>query len=204
MIEDINLKKLNLENLLLISKKFKKYNCFVFYGTLLGLTRENDIIKNDDDIDFLIDIKFKKKFIEEIKKLKLFKINKKTCNSYFIQLIRKYNNVNTFVDFYFYLNFSKKNYIEEKHNWLSFISSQKHSLFIPKNLVFPLKKDKKFPNVFFPNNRKSMCKFLYGSNWYKPLIKNEEYRMEIINNKPKLIKRSFLGKMTRYIKKLIK
>jgi hypothetical protein len=28
--------------------------------------------------------------------------------------------------------------------------------------------------------------------------------MEIINNKPKLNKRTFLGKMTRYIKKLIK
>ena len=203
MIVKQDLRKLNLKNLLLISNKFKKYHCFVFYGTLLGLTRENNIIRNDDDIDFLIDIKYKKKIIHEIKKLRLFKINKKNINPYFIQLTRKFKNIKTFVDLYFYLNLPNKSYIEEKHNWLSFINSPKHSLFIPKNLIFPLKKNKKFPDVYFPNNKKNICRFLYGPDWKRPLIKNSGYRMEIINNKPKLIKRSFLGKITRSFKNLI-
>ena len=93
MIVKQDLRKLNLKNLLLISNKFKKYHCFVFYGTLLGLTRENNIIRNDDDIDFLIDIRYKKKIIHEIKKLRLFKINKKNLNPYFIQLTRKFKNI---------------------------------------------------------------------------------------------------------------
>ena len=27
---------------------------FVFFGTLLGLTRDNNLIENDDDIDFYV------------------------------------------------------------------------------------------------------------------------------------------------------
>jgi hypothetical protein len=159
MIVKQDLRKLNLKNLLLISNKFKKYHCFVFYGTLLGLTRENNIIRNDDDIDFLIDIKYKKKIIHKIKKLRLFKINKKNLNPYFIQLTRKFKNIKTFVDLYFYLNLPNKNYIEEKHNWLSFINSPKHSLFIPKNLIFPLKKIKNFQMFIFQTIKKIYADF---------------------------------------------
>ena len=51
-----------LKNLIFFSKKFKKYKPVIFYGTLLGIVRENSIIKNDDDIDLLVDYRFKKRF----------------------------------------------------------------------------------------------------------------------------------------------
>ena len=54
------IQKLNLENLLLISKILRKKRVFIFYGTLLGIVREKNILRGDDDIDILIDIKFKK------------------------------------------------------------------------------------------------------------------------------------------------
>ena len=48
---------LYLEELINFSQKLKKYKPVIFYGTLLGIERENNIIKNDDDLDFLVDYK---------------------------------------------------------------------------------------------------------------------------------------------------
>ena len=50
-----------LDDLKYISKLLEKYSPFIFYGTLLGITRERSLIKNDDDVDILVDFKYKKK-----------------------------------------------------------------------------------------------------------------------------------------------
>ena len=105
------IKEQNLKNLISISKMLKTIQHFVFYGTLLGLTRENDIIDGDDDVDFLVDIKDKKKLIKIMTKSKSFQLNKKNSNKYFIQYSLKRNNLETFIDFYFYQNKFSKNYI---------------------------------------------------------------------------------------------
>ncbi len=196
------IQKINLENLLIISHLFKKYEHFVFYGTLLGITREKNILLGDDDIDILINIKLKKKILKIISTSKNFKVNKKTSNKYFVQLIRKSNNEKTFVDLYFYIDKSEKNYIEEKHNFLASVNLKSHSLHIPKKMVFPTKKIKKFSNVVLPNKPLKLCQFLYGKTWATPLKKNTGYRMEIINHKPKLIKRSRIGQITRSVKQM--
>ncbi len=196
------IQNLNLNNLLIISKAIKKHQNFVFYGTLLGLIREKNILKGDDDIDILINIKLKKKVLKDIKKLKYFSINKKVINDNFVQLIRKEKKVKSFIDLYFYINDKTKNYIEEKHNFLSSVNLKTHSLHIPKKLIFPLKKSKNFENVNLPKKPVELCRFLYGNTWRKPLKKNSGYRMEIVNHKPKLIRRSKLGGITRSIKLL--
>ena len=195
------LQKRYLDDLKYTSKLLKKYSPFVFYGTLLGITREKNLIKNDDDVDILVDFKYKKKIISKLKNLKYFKINEKISNTYFVQFIINKNNVKTFIDFYFYINDRNKKYVIEKHNWLSTINSKAHEIHIPKKLIFPLKKIKGFQNIFFPNQCQKLCKFLYGDSWGLPLKKNTGYRMEIVNNRPKLIKRSFLGSITRLIRK---
>ncbi len=196
------IQKVNLENLLIISKILKENKHFIFYGTLLGITREENILKGDDDIDILIDVKLKKKVLKLIVNTKKFRINKKVSNYNFTQLTRMVKGQKTFVDLYFYINKPKNNYLEEKHNFLASINLESHSLHIPKKLVFPIKKSRKFPNVCLPNNSKKLCKYLYGPTWLTPLKKNSGYRMEIINHKPKLIQRSRLGSVTRNIKQL--
>lgn len=200
-MKETNIQKINLENLILISKSLKNHDCFVFYGTLLGLTRDNTIIRNDDDVDFLIDIKSKDIVLNKILSLTTFKINEEISNKYFTQFINFKDNIKTFVDFYFYID-ENKDYIVEKHNWLSFVTSDKHSLHIPKKLIFPLKNSIKYDFVKLPNKQNELCEFLYGSSWLKPLEKNSEYRFEIENNRPKLIKRSFVGSLNRKIKRL--
>ena len=66
------IQKLNLENLLIISKILRKERVFIFYGTLLGVVREK-IFKKGMMILMLIDIKSKKKILKILKKLKIFR-----------------------------------------------------------------------------------------------------------------------------------
>ena len=71
------LQKLNFQNLISISTLIKDIEYFIFYGTLLGIVRENNVIKGDDDIDFMVDYKSKKKLLKKMTLNKTFKINKK-------------------------------------------------------------------------------------------------------------------------------
>ena len=203
MIKKDRLQNLNFENLILISKIIDKFEHFIFYGTLLGIIREKDIIKGDDDVDFLINFKFKKLILKKMKLNNKFKLNKKVSNNYFVQFIRKKEKLLSFVDFYFYIKDPKKNYIIEKHNFLSNINDKKFAIHIPNKIIFPIIKDNTFSKFNIPNNPKAICRFLYGDKWSKPLKKNTGYRMEIIKNKPLLIKRSFLGSLTRLLKEIL-
>ena len=63
----MNIEKIYYENLKFFSKLLKEHNPFIFYGTLLGFVRDGSFIKNDDDIDFLIDIKSKKMLLKNLK-----------------------------------------------------------------------------------------------------------------------------------------
>ena len=47
----------NFLNLKFFSKIISKIEHFVFFGTLLGLVRDGNLIENDDDIDFYVNIK---------------------------------------------------------------------------------------------------------------------------------------------------
>jgi hypothetical protein len=202
MINQNNLQKLNLQNLLEVSKILNKIEHFVFYGTLLGLIREQKILLGDDDVDFMVDLKYKKIVIKKMILNKSFKINKKVTNEYFIQFIKKKKNLISFVDFYFFTKNSKDDYIIERHNWLANISDNNFALHLPKKMIFPIKKDKTFKTIFVPNKPKSLLKFLYGKTWFLPLKKNIQYRVEIKNHKPLMIRRSFLGSITRWFKEI--
>ncbi len=199
-MKSTKLQKRYLDDLKFIFKLLKDYSPFVFYGTLLGITRENNLIKGDDDIDILININYKKEVISILKNTESFKQSKGITNDYFTQFINNKDNIKTLIDIYFYIDQKNKDYLIEKHNWLSTINSKKHELHIPKKLVFPLKNIKEYENIVFPNENEKLCRFLYGETWRIKLKKNTGYRMEIVNNKPKLIRRSFLGRLTRIVK----
>ena len=199
MFDQSKLQKLNFHNLISISPLLKDIEYFIFYGTLLGIVRENNIIKGDDDIDFLVNHKFKNLLLKKMKLEKSFKMNKKVCNKYFVQYIKKYKKLRTFVDFYFYVNQPKKKFIIDKHNWIGNINDERFSLHFPKKIIFPIKKGTKFN---MPKNPIAACKYIYGETWSKPLKKNTNYRPEIINNKPVLIKRSYFGSITRKFKEI--
>jgi hypothetical protein len=81
------------------------------------------------------------------------------------------------------------------------IEDKRFALHFPKKMIFPIMKGKRFN---LPNKPKIACLYIYGKTWSTPLSKNTNYRPEIINNKPVLIRRSFLGSLTRKFKELFK
>lgn len=196
--------KIFLKNMIYFSEKFYNYEPFIFYGSLLGIVREKNVIKNDDDIDFFINYDQKDKILNKISNIEKFKINHSLSDKFFTQIYFFDQGIKICIDMYFYLNPFGKNYIIDKHNFFGDIKNDKKFLHIPKKLIFPLIKCKDFDNILIPNLSNDLCEFLYGNNWKTPLRKNVRYKMSIKNNKPILIKINFLSGLVRSLKIIIK
>ena len=200
MISKKKIQSQNFENLLEVSSLIKNIEYFICYGTLLGIIRDNNIIKGDDDVDFMVNFRSKKLLLKKMDLNKAYELNKKVSNKYFAQFIKIKKGIKTFVDFYFYLNDSKKKYIVDRHNWLGNVHEERFAIHFPKKIIFPINKKNKF-NI--PKNSEKVCQFLYGKTWSIPLKKNINYRAEIVNNTPLLIRRSYLGSITRRVKEIL-
>ena len=66
-----------------------------------------------------------------------------------------------------------------------------NAMYVPKNIIFPLKKGKiQDIQIIIPNKPKECCEFLYGKDWKVPLSKSKDYVIDIINHKPILVKKN--------------
>ena len=133
----------NRANLVAISKLFEDIDHFVFFGTLLGITRGRDLIEGDDDIDILAPIEHRKLIIHKINNIDGFKVNfDKDCNKsdYFLQIESSVNNRNSLIDFYFYENNPGDDFIVDRWNFLGKHKNSEFALHIPKKFIFPITK----------------------------------------------------------------
>jgi len=193
----------NFKNLIFFSNLIKDLEHFVFFGTLLGLVREKNLIEGDDDVDFYVNMNEREKLIS-ILKLNFIVVDETLSvnkNKSFLQVFRFYNNVKFIIDFYFYDSNKDKFNIIEKWNFEGGTHIQSKHLRIPKIFIYPIKSNMiNGHQFFFPSQPVLLCEFLYGPNWNVKMKKDEEYSIKVINNKPVLfkIKKNFFG-----IKKII-
>lgn len=191
----------NENNLIYFSKLFINVEYFIFFGTLLGITRDKGLIDGDDDIDFYVNLKDRFKLIENLKNNNIevdltLSVNK---NNYFLQIKRVFNKKILITDFYFYETDIEKNFIIERWNFEGGTHDKSKYLRIPKIFIFPLKKILfKSVEIFIPKESELTCEFLYGINWKKKLKKDKEYTIKVINGKPYL----FIIKKFLFFKKL--
>ena len=135
--------ELNSLNLVEITNTIKDIEHFIFFGTLLGITREGEIISGDDDIDIYVDIKSRKALIKTLKN-NGFTINENAepnLSQFFLQIQIPRGEVITYVDFYFF-DQSSENFISEKWNFSGNIDNFYNEIRIPKELIFPIQKFK--------------------------------------------------------------
>ena len=194
MFKPVSVEK-NIKNLKYISEKLSNVEWFVFFGTLLGYTRENNILKNDDDIDIYVDIRFRENVIELFKNSELnFDLSKKpNLGPCFLQGKRVLESEMTYVDFYFFEYEKSKEFLVERNNFSGAWKVESNAMHVPKNLIFPLKKAKMQDiKIFVPNKPSECCQFLYGKDWKTPLSKSKDYFIDIINNKPMLVRKNQL------------
>ncbi|MGA0242323.1 MAG: LicD family protein [Candidatus Marinamargulisbacteria bacterium] len=193
--------KLNTENLIEISKLIGgKIPYFVFFGTLLGITRNGKIIENDDDIDIYINIKDRKKLIDT-----LILNNYNICldkypntTDTFLQVAIKKENYITLIDFYFYTK--SKHILIEKWNFNAIPNKKNYHLHIPNNIVFPIKNHSfQGENICIPYNSPAICTYLYGKKWKNKFLKKNEYQTLIILNRPCI----FIGKYNKFLFKIL-
>ena len=84
--------KYNLKNIERISPYLKNIKHFLFYGTLLGYKRHNNVIEGDDDIDILVEISHKHELIQLLLKLG-YDIS--IDNKYFVQATSQIDGITT-------------------------------------------------------------------------------------------------------------
>ncbi len=177
---------LNRKNLIDVSTALKGIEHFVFFGTLLGLVRDGDIIPHDDDVDFYAPIEQRDALIERLKATD-FIIEEGVPNhtDYFLQAYRLIDGVTTYVDFYLYQTDLIEGFIVDRWNYRGWLEDESTHLHIPKSLIYPLKTARFFDcDIAMPAQGDALCAFLYGADWRTPLRKNTEYSVRIDNNTP--------------------
>lgn len=179
-------KELNFLNLLEITKAISGIDHFIFFGTLLGIIRDDDIIPHDDDIDIYVDIDLKKDLILALegKGFNVDETKYPNLTEFFLQLKIQRGSIQTYVDFYFY-DSSDQNFIVEKWNFKGDVENNYENIHIPKNLIFPLQRYSfKKIELTIPAKPKEVCAFLYGNKWNIPLKKETQYFTAMILNRP--------------------
>lgn len=183
----------NIENNILTLKFFSKLlvniEHFIFFGTLLGLTRDNSPIEGDDDIDFYVNINDQEKIHQILKDNKIIVDYSLWPNDtkYFNQVEFILNNKKLRADFYYYEKEDNDFFITERWNFEAKYKLKEHILKIPKVFIFPINK-KKYKDFYvnYPNQPEVLCEYLYGSTWKSPLKKHEEYIIKVMGGKPYL------------------
>ena len=193
----------NEDNLLFFSSLLAEIEHFAFFGTLLGLVRDNKIIEWDDDVDIYVNSAARADLLQVLEKAGLKVPLDVSINTtpYLLQVQRTVRGEVGLVDFYFYDADTDPDYIWEKWNFRARPEKANAAIKIPKKNIFPI--ERKFYQgieVSMPGDAAQLCVFLYGKSWNKPMAKRTDYETIIVNNVPRV----FVGKLGRIQRRFVK
>lgn len=195
-IENINKRdEANKNNLYKIIRLIKDLDYFLFFGTLLGDIRENNVIENDDDVDFLIkdsDVNI----LIKILKSNGFKVSGK--KDFFVSFYNPKIRQSHTIDFYIYFLEGENIIIPTSIYGNNFFKLKRHRLILKNNLFFPYIKNKVGAKIPFQSN--IIISKLYGKNWNQKLTKNKDYFIYFRNNQPRVTYNIFLIKFLYFIR----
>lgn len=160
---------------------------FVFFGTLLGLTRDGKPIAGDDDVDFYVN----NSGYETVRSLLIslgFELDfSKFPNHtrHFMQGFGVLDDIEIRVDFYFFDADTDENFLLEHWNFSGKPNDPQEILKLPKPLVFPIETIQfRGQGVAVPKHAEIICEFLYGISWKTPKTKDIDYGVKIVGGRP--------------------
>lgn len=178
---------INRQNLIDVSKELQGCEYFPFFGTLLGLTRDADIIPHDDDVDIYVNISQRNEVIDRLARSGFTIDHADEVNSspWFMQAKRSVEDPDSYVDFYFYEVDTERNHLVERWNFTGVWTSVDNHIHIPASLIYPLKSSCYFETkISMPADPEGCCEYLYGSEWRRPLVKQLGYTTQIRDHVP--------------------
>ena len=193
-------RKYNEKNFIDTLKIVNDLEYYVFYGTLLGLVRDGDLLEKDDDVDFQINRKHLTTVIERFNHVPYHLSLKNNIHDsaiiedvihnytiFFQQASRKQGDTNTYIDMVFYE--IGNNVVIDRWNFLGSPYYPEHHMHIPKDFIFPIQKKTydKYGEINFPAQPEKCLEFLYGPKWMFPMKKKKQYTHKIVDNKPFLV-----------------
>ena len=127
----------NEDNLLFFSSLLAEIEHFAFFGTLLGLVRDNKIIEWDDDVDIYVNSAARADLLQVLQKagLKVPLDVFPNTTPYLLQVQRTVRGEVGLVDFYFYDADADPDYIWEKWNFRARPEKANAAIKIPKKNI---------------------------------------------------------------------
>jgi predicted nucleotidyltransferase len=162
---------------------------FLFFGSLLGINRDNSAIHGDDDVDIYVNVKHREKATNAIirSELNLERTERAHVGNVFAQFkgTLKYSEAPIQIDLYFYDSDTDNDFILERWNFMGRPDLKNKVLKIPKVFIFPLK-EVCFQDVslYLPKLPDVVCEFLYGVNWRTPARKGLDYTVQVVGGRP--------------------
>lgn len=179
----------NRRNLIDVFGHLRGIECFPFFGTLLGLTRNGDVIPHDDDVDVYVNINDRDRLLKLLAESE-FRIDlqhEHNSTKWFLQAVREDSDAPSYVDFYFYEDDIEVGCVVERWNFSGDWEDGENHLHVPRNLIYPISEAEFFSvRIPMPANPAGCCQYLYGGEWRRPLMKRLGYSTEIVNNVPQI------------------
>jgi len=187
-LKPIAVQQINKRNLLQVVAALdkEKINYCPAYGTMLGLSRDGDIIEGDDDIDFWVPAEEFDSAIAAMQSAGYCVYERWYKTNIFTQFRGAIDGVQVLCDIYFYNNASDK-FIADKWNFWGQHQLPEASLFLPKELMFPLQKiTYEGVEISFPRYPENLCEYIYGKR-YKEKMPKSKYKVTFQDNIPVVI-----------------
>lgn len=173
---------------------------FVFFGTLLGIYREGVPINADDDVDIYVPHLNRDLLVAALEKNGMV-VDLDAWPNLTESFLRSSLNIGSDaipIDFYFFEEDEQKKILIDRWNYFGRPDLKLLSMHVPAEWVYPIEAwqiGKAMVNM--PQKSEEICKYLYGESWNKKSQKNKDYKMMIINHRPKLSSSKSLIKIFR-------